>query len=105
MVEVILWIHKLGALPLNNSFPIYHSITLIIMEMLCRKVCWPPSTYLIAPLHYNISNKIKILQVTYFDMVKHNSLLKLKGITWMFGMFGNLVLIPSCNLQQQEKKW
>jgi hypothetical protein len=84
MVEVILWITTSWELYLwTNSFPIYHSTTLI-MEMLCRKVCWPPSSYPIAPLHYNISNKIKVLQVTYFDIVKHNSLLKLKGITWMF---------------------
>lgn len=29
---------QVGSLPLNNSFPIYHS-TSLIMEMLCRKVC------------------------------------------------------------------
>ncbi len=80
MVEVILWIHKLGALPLNNSFPIYHSITLI-MEMLCRKVC---CSYLIAPLHHNISYKWHIL--IWWNIY---SLLNLKGITWVFGMFGN----------------
>lgn len=92
---------KVGSLPLNNfisNIPFYysHNGDALSGGLLTTKYLHT----IVAPLHYNISNKIRILQVTYFDMVQHNSLLKLKGITWMFGMFGNFILIPSCKRQE-----